>query len=76
MKMYSQTLSRIVIWKKQNNIYYYRIIKGHYFDYKVGYKNQYDHEIVLIIDSLEYRIRKSSKKQKIKKALINYINKM
>lgn len=74
--MYSQTLSRIVVWKKPNNTYYYRLVKGKYADYFVGYKNQYDHEIVLIIDSLEYRIRKTSKKKKFKKKVIEFIEKL
>lgn len=71
--MYSKTLSRIVIWRKPDNTYYYRIIKGHYFDYEIGYKNSYEHEIVLIIDNLEYRIRKISKKKRIKEKVIKFI---
>ena len=78
--MYSKTLSRIVIWRKPDNTYYYRIIKGHYFDYEIGHKNSYEHEIVLIIDNLEYRIRKISKKKenqrkgyKIYRKSINFV---
>lgn len=74
--MYSTTLSRIIIWRKPDNTYYYRITKGHYFDYEIGHKNQYNHEIVLVIDSLEYRIRKTSKKKKIKEKVIKFIEKI
>lgn len=38
-----------IIWLKPNNQYYYRLVKGTYKNYYVGYKNQYDHEIILII---------------------------
>ena len=74
--MYSKTLSRIVIWKKPDDTYYFRVIKGHYVDYKVGYINQYNHKIVLIIDSLEYRVSKIPKKERFKKKIIDYISKI
>lgn len=76
MKIYLKTLNKIIIWRKPDNSYYYRIIKGHYNDYHVGYKNQYDHEIILIIDNLEYRIRKTSIKKRIKNKVINFIEKI
>lgn len=74
--MYSKSLSKIVIWRKPDNSYYYRIIKGHYYDYVIGHKNQYEHEIVLIIDNLEYRIRKTSVKKRFKKKVIEFIEKI
>lgn len=74
--MYSTTLNRIIIWKKLDNTYYYRIIKGHYSDYFVGYQNSYGHEVVLIIDNLEYRIKKIPRKVRLKKQLINLIEKI
>lgn len=40
----------LIIWKKPNNEYYSRKVRGTYQKYEVGYVNQYDHEIVLIID--------------------------
>lgn len=72
--MFLPTLNRIIVWKKPNNTYYYKIIKGHYCNYYVGYINQYGHEIVLIIDNLEYRVRKIPIKKRIKKKIINYID--
>lgn len=74
--MYSKTLSRIVIWRRKDNTYYFRVIKGHYIDYKIGYVNQYDHEIVLIIDNLEYRVSKIPRKERIKNKVIDYIKKL
>lgn len=40
----------LIIWKKPNNEYYSRKVRGTYQKYEVGYINQYGHEIVLIID--------------------------
>lgn len=41
---------RIVIWYNENRKkYYYKIVNGFYTDYYVGYRNQYDHVVVLII---------------------------
>ena len=75
--MYLKTLNKIVIWKKPDNTYYYKVIKGHYIDYDIGYTNQYGHVIVLVIYNLEYRVRKIPKKEnkelktEIKPAIIN-----
>ena len=37
-----------VIWKRPNNTYYQRYVWGTYARYYIGYKNQYNHEVVLI----------------------------
>lgn len=39
-----------IIWKRGDNTYYYRKVKGTYTNYYVGYENQYGHEVVCIID--------------------------
>lgn len=72
--MFLPSSNKIIIWKKPNNTYYYKIIKGHYIPYEVGYKNSYGHEIVLIISNLEYRVRKTPIKKRIKRKLIDYID--
>lgn len=42
---------RIVIWvTPDKDKYYYKKIKGRSCKYYVGYKNQYSHEVILIID--------------------------
>ena len=74
--MYLSSLNRIIIWKKQDNSYYYRIVKGHYSNYEIGYVNSYGHQIVLIIDNLEYRVRKKPLKNRVKKKIINFIEKI
>lgn len=63
----------IVVWKRPNNTYYYRYVKGTYKKYFVGYYNQYNHEVVLII---EPTIRKVSIKKRFKCFLIRYIKKL
>ena len=40
----------LVIWKKNNDNYYFRFVNGFYCKYEVGYVNQYNHEVILIID--------------------------
>ena len=44
----------IVIWRRPNNTYYYRQVRGTYRHYEIGCKNQYYHECVLIIDTSTY----------------------
>lgn len=41
---------KLIIWKNNNNdTYYYRYSKYTYKDYFVGYTNQYNHTIILIV---------------------------
>lgn len=40
----------LIIWKNNNNnSYYYRYSKFTYKNYSVGYTNQYNHTVILII---------------------------
>lgn len=44
-------MRKIVVWRKlSNGDYYHKIVNGYYAPYCVGYKNQYNHIIVDIID--------------------------
>lgn len=63
----------IIIWKRPDNSYYYRIVKGYYRKYEIGCKNQYDHEVILIIQP---QVKKVSIKERVKSALIRYIRKL
>lgn len=76
MKNYQLTNNKLIIWKKQDNTYYHKVVKTHYADYQIGYKNSYGHEVVYIITHLEFRIKKTPFKKKLKRKLINYIEKM
>ena len=60
-----------VIWRKPNDTYYYKDVKGWYGNYYIGYLNQYEHEIVCIINPP--RSNRTSHKDKIKARLIRYI---
>lgn len=72
----------IIIYKKPDNVtspktakYYFRYVSGYYNNYYVGMKNQYDHEIILIIEvtsvsnKLPFRI-------KLLKKLISFLEKL
>ena len=59
-----------------NGVYYHKIIKCHYVNYFVGYVNSYGHVVVYIIDNLEFRIRKPNLKERYKKKIITYIEKI
>ncbi len=62
----------IVVWFNPNKkIYYYRIIKGFYKRYYVGYKNQYNHEVILVIP-LKYEM--FYKRPLRKKVLMRFIS--
>lgn len=66
----------IVIWYNPNkNIYYYRKVKGGYQDYYVGYKNQYNHEVVLLIDVYEDLIAYKKNRYSAKNRLIDKLQK-
>ena len=44
----------LVIWHNLNrDTYYYKFISGTYKKYSIGDKNQYNHEVILIINSDE-----------------------
>lgn len=43
-------MKTLVIWfNTEKKSYYYRLVKNTYKKYFVGYRNQYNHEVVLII---------------------------
>lgn len=39
----------IIVWQTRNNLYY-KVVKGTYKKYYIGYENQYSHKIIFIID--------------------------
>ena len=76
---YSQTINKIiVVWKKPNNSYYYRKYKRILNPFEIGYKNSYEHEVVLIINDLEESSRKNRHflNRKLKNKIISFIDKM
>lgn len=70
-------MNQIIVWHNLNkNTYYYKIIKGTYKKYSVGYINQYNHEVILIIDNIYTEIYKVSKRKKVLTKLISFLQKI
>lgn len=69
-------MKRLIVWYNPNKkIYYYKIIKTHYIDYFIGYKNSYNHEVVLIIDDLYFQQKRTnSLKKRLIKKIIRFLN--
>ena len=67
----------IVVWHNLNkDIYYHKIVKGTYKIYFVGYKNQYNHEIVDLIPNIYLNNSKASFKKKVLTRLISFLQKI
>lgn len=72
-------MKKIIVWHNLNkNTYYYKIVKCSYINYYVGYKNQYDHEIILIIDIYNEftQFYKMPLKKRVIKKLISFLHKL
>lgn len=64
----------LIVWFNPNkNTYYYKIVWGWYANYYIGYRNQYNHVVVLIIDKIEFRIPKEPLKRRVLTRIINYL---
>lgn len=68
-------MKQLIIWHKpKDDSYYYRIVNGTYSQYRVGFKNQYEHVIVLVIDDIWYREpQKKSIKKKVLTSSISFL---
>lgn len=65
----------LVIWEKPNNEVYFRNVSGWYSNYEVGYCNQYNHKVILVIKGyIPYTREKFSKK--LARKLISFLNKV
>ena len=72
---YSLTFKVIVVWRKPDNTYYYRIINRNH-DHRVGYMNGYGHEIVLIIDIFDSFFHKEKLKKVVIRKLISFLHRL
>lgn len=64
----------LIIWQTPTR-FYYKIVKGTYTKYFVGYENQYSHKVLFIIDlwkDLDYKVYK--KRFSPRDILIKYLN--
>lgn len=44
-------MKKIIVWHNlKTNTYYFKIVNGYYANYHVGYKNSYNHVVILMID--------------------------
>jgi len=68
----------IIVWlNRNNNEYYFKKVKGTYIKYYVGYVNQYNHEVLLVIDIHDfYSKNKLPLKTKLIDRLIGLLNKL
>jgi len=68
----------IVVWYNKNKEdYYYKKVKGTYAKYEKGYINQYNHEVILVIDIQELYIKKRINiKSKVVNRLIRLLKKI
>lgn len=63
-----------VVWlNKNNNTYYCKKVKGTYKNYYIGYENQYNHEVILIIREEDYYYKKISIRKKFYKRVISFL---
>lgn len=75
--MYSTSFNRIVVWRKKDNTYYYRIYRKYFLPFEIGYHNSYGHEVVFIIDDLQEKIIRKKRhylSQRKKNKIISFIN--
>ena len=64
----------IVVWyNPHKKTYYYRFVSGFYAKYEVGYKNQYDHEVILVIDLNQKYYLKDSLLKRVLTKLISFL---
>lgn len=69
-------MDKIVVWLKPDGNFYHKKVRGYYATYEVGYINSYGHKIVHVIDNLPYKDFRIPFKVRLKRKLINYIEKM
>lgn len=64
----------IVVWFNPNKkTYYYKIVKGYYKRYFVGYRNSYDHEVILIIPLKQEIFYKQPLLKKVLMRIISFL---
>lgn len=58
----------IIVWRRPDNTYYYKEVGGYYRPYSIGYRNSYDHEVIVIINN--NKCKDSFRKKIIMKTII------
>ena len=63
----------IVIWQTPTRMYY-KVVRGTYKQYYVGYENQYSHKVLLVIDLYkDLNIYAYKKRFSFRSLLANYL---
>ena len=66
----------LIIWyNPKKNIYYYKYVTGIYQDYFVGFVNQYNHVIVLILKLNFYKSKKTPLRKRLIRKIISFLEK-
>lgn len=67
----------IVYLNKNDNSYYYRLVKHRNSLHRIHHINSYNHEVVLIIDNIleNYYIYRPPLKKRLIKRIINFLEK-
>lgn len=67
---------KIIIWKNHNNNkFYYKVVRGWYADYEIGYFNKYNHEVVFIIENVYFEKNKIPLKKRLLRKYISFLEK-
>ncbi len=70
-------MKKLVIWYNPNKrMYYYRYVNDIFNKYYVGYINQYNHVVILIIDVYIELIRKVPYRNKVIKRFISFLHRL
>lgn len=71
-------MKKIIVWRKSDNSYYFRTIVGIFPERHVGDKNQYGHEVILIIDidNLCYNAPYSPLRKRLLMKIISFLEKL
>lgn len=67
-------MKKIIIWYNPNkHIYYYKISYDFFDKFKVGFKNQYNHSVILVIDIYKEILYREPLKNKVINRLIRFL---
>ena len=64
----------LIIWKRKDDSYYYRIVIGTYQRYFIGFENSYHHKVVMIIP-VSFIVERPGLKKRLYKKVISYLEK-
>lgn len=68
---------RVIVWHNLNkNTYYYKIIRGTYNEYRVGYINHYNHKIIVIVEDIYLHEYKVPLRKRVISRLISFLQRI